>query len=323
MLKFSLCRLLQCAATVGVLSAAVTAHATNDGLYISGLTQWAAIAGRPYTFTPQVVNPSGRHLTFGIVNKPSWATLNATTGQLSGTPPDIIKTYSNISISVTDGVTTAKSSYFSIRVYPPNTSDRPSISGAPGTSVTAGSPYTFQPSARDTYGEPLSFSVQNKPAWASFSVATGRLYGTPTSAQAGTYGNVEISVTNGKLAAALPAFSVTVKGSTASSPGKATVNWTRPTKNTNGTALTDLAGYRPALRHVAVKSVLGGATVQCLTGDLHGEQSLSSHVVLRHHGLYHDGRRERHVRGGQQGGELTRVGTGATDDIRNAEGRRA
>jgi hypothetical protein len=230
-------------ATVVVLSAVASAHATNDGLYITGLTQWAAIAARPYTFTPKVANPSGRALTFGIVNKPSWATLNTRTGQLWGTPPDIIKTYYNISISVTDGVTTAKTPYFYIRVYPPNTSGRPSISGTATTSVTAGRPYTFQPSARDAYGQPLSFSVKNKPAWASFSIATGRLYGTPTSAQAGTYGNIEISVTNGELAAALPAFSVTVKnGVTSTSTGSASLSWVLPTENTNGTALTDLAG---------------------------------------------------------------------------------
>jgi len=72
-------------ATVVVLSAASAAH----GLSITGpATQYVrAIAGRPYTFTPKVVNPSGRALTFKILNKPAWAALNASTGQLSGTPP--------------------------------------------------------------------------------------------------------------------------------------------------------------------------------------------------------------------------------------------
>ena len=118
-------------ATVVVLSAASAAH----GLSITGpATQYVrAIAGRPYTFTPKVVNPSGRALTFKILNKPSWAALNASTGQLSGTPPNILKNYSNISISVTDGVTTSKTPYFIIRVLPPNTYDKPTISGTPST----------------------------------------------------------------------------------------------------------------------------------------------------------------------------------------------
>jgi hypothetical protein len=239
-------QLLLRTATVVVLSAAATAHATNDGLSITGPTQWVrAIAGRPYTLTPKVVNPSGRALTFRIINRPSWATLNAKTGQLWGTPPNIIKNYSNISISVTDGVTTTKTPYFIIRVLPPNTWDKPTISGTPSTNVTAGSPYAFQPSASDAFGEPLSFSVKNKPAWASFSIATGRLSGTPTKAQAGTYSSVQISTTNGKVASALPPFSITVKtGVTTTSTGSARLYWVEPTKNTNGTPVSNLGGVR-------------------------------------------------------------------------------
>lgn len=125
-----------------------------------------------------------------------------------------------------------------------NGSDRPTISGTPATRAIAGSPYAFQPSAHDAYGKPLSFSVNNKPAWANFSIATGSLYGVPTSAQAGTYDNIEISVSNGELTAALPAFSITVNNGTTNgtSTGNATLNWFVPTENTNGTPLTDLAG---------------------------------------------------------------------------------
>jgi len=237
-------QLLLRTATVVVLSATATAHATSGGLYFTGSPQWRAIAGRPYAYTPQVTNSSGRALTFRIVNKPSWVTFNPRTGGLSGTPPNVVRYYAAIAISVTNGVTTARTPYFGIRVFPSNTSDKPTIAGTPVKSVTAGSPYAFQPSARDAYGEPLSFSVKNKPAWASFSIATGRLYGTPTKAQAGTYGNVVISATNGKLAAALPAFSITVNGGTSTGTGSARLYWLAPTKNTNGTALNNLAGVR-------------------------------------------------------------------------------
>ena len=235
------------AASVLLLSALASAHAASDGLYIYGSTQWCAIGGRPYTFTPKVVNPSGRALTFRVVNKPSWATFNTKTGQLYGTPPAVASFYSNISMSVSDGVSTATAPPFFIRVYPSNTSDRPVISGTPGTKVTASSAYTFQPTVRDWAAQPLSFSVKNKPAWASFSIATGRLYGTPTQAQAGTYGNIVISVTNGELASSLPAFGITVTGGTSTggtSSGSATLAWVAPTQNTNGSALTDYAGIR-------------------------------------------------------------------------------
>ena len=93
------------------------------------------------------------------------------------------------------------------------------------------------PTTTNPGGGALGFSIANKPAWASFSTVTGALTGTPSSAQVGTYSNILISVSNGKASVSLAAFSITV------TTGSATVFWTAPTQNTNGTPLTDLAGY--------------------------------------------------------------------------------
>jgi hypothetical protein len=123
----------------------------------------------------------------------------------------------------------------------------PSINGSPATSDVAGTAYSFQPSASGPSGTTLSFSVQNKPSWASFSIATGLLSGTPTTSQEGTYANIVVSVSDGQKSAALPAFSIDVTTPSTPPPpttGSATVNWVPPTQNTNGTALTNLAGVR-------------------------------------------------------------------------------
>ena len=71
----------------------------------------------------------------------------------------------------------------------------------------------------------------------------GLLSGTPSSTQAGTYANVVISASDGQHASALPAFSINV---TAAPPvtGNALLDLTVPTRNTDGSALTDLAGVR-------------------------------------------------------------------------------
>jgi len=115
------------------------------------------------------------------------------------------------------------------------------ISGTPATSATVGSAYKFQPSATDSAGKTLSFSVSNKPSWATFSIASGLLSGTPTSAQAGTYSSIVISASDGTASSALPAFAIKVSTATAST-GSATVSWANPTQNTNGTTLMNLAG---------------------------------------------------------------------------------
>jgi len=116
----------------------------------------------------------------------------------------------------------------------------PTISGTPAASVALGGTYNFTPVASDSNSKTLSFSIQNKPSWASFNSETGELSGTPTSADVGSYSNVSISVSDGVLSATLPSFSISV---TQIATGSATLSWIPPTTNANGTTLTNLAGY--------------------------------------------------------------------------------
>jgi hypothetical protein len=117
----------------------------------------------------------------------------------------------------------------------------PSISGSPQGAVVIGQAYTFTPQATDPNGDTLTFEIQNRPAWATFEAATGRLSGTPTAAQVGTYSNVTISVSDGRTRASLPAFTISVN---AVADGQATLSWTAPTLRSDATPLSDLAGYR-------------------------------------------------------------------------------
>jgi hypothetical protein len=116
----------------------------------------------------------------------------------------------------------------------------PTISGRPVTALNVGAAYSFKPTATGPTGAILTFRIQNKPVWATFNAASGALTGTPIAANAGTYANIVISVSDGKQSASLAAFNVTV---TQLSNGTATLDWTPPTENTDGTVLTNLAGY--------------------------------------------------------------------------------
>jgi hypothetical protein len=125
--------------------------------------------------------------------------------------------------------------------------DRVTISGTPATSDTSGTLYSFTPSATDSSGRTLTFSISNKPSWAAFNSATGKLSGSPSTSNVGTFQNIVISARDSTGAAAsLAAFSIAVTATAAAPPpssGSATVSWTAPTMNTDGSALTDLAGY--------------------------------------------------------------------------------
>jgi hypothetical protein len=117
----------------------------------------------------------------------------------------------------------------------------PTISGAPLTSVVAGSTYAFTPSAADADGNSLTFSVTNLPSWATFNPSTGRVSGNPSAAEVGTYSNIGITVSDGSASANLAAFSIQVVGT---ATGSAMLTWNPPTQNTDGSALTNLAGYK-------------------------------------------------------------------------------
>jgi hypothetical protein len=106
--------------------------------------------------------------------------------------------------------------------------------------VNSGTAYNFTPSASDANGDKLTFSIAGKPAWAAFNAATGTLSGTPAYADAGVYSNIVIAVSDGKASTSLRAFSLTVNQV---ATGRATISWIPPTTNTDGSALTNLAGY--------------------------------------------------------------------------------
>ena len=126
-------------------------------------------------------------------------------------------------------------------VPPSSGNHAPTISGTAPPSVNASSAYSFVPSAADADGDTLAFSIQNKPAWATFNTSTGRLSGTPAPADVGTYSNIGISVSDGQATTALSSFAIAV---TTISNGSATLSWTAPTENTDGSTLANLAGYR-------------------------------------------------------------------------------
>jgi Putative Ig domain len=238
----------------------------RDHVRISGSPQDSVKVGHEFAFKPSASDEDHRTLMFAISHKPSWASFDTRTGELSGKPSaKSVGTYRDIVIAASDGWRTAKLPEFKLHVLPepeptppkppapkptptPTPQPDPTIAGTPSTSDVAGNAYSFQPSASGPSGVTLAFSVKNKPSWATFSIATGRLSGTPTATQAGTYSNIIVSVSDGKGSAALPGFDITVKapGSTQPQPstGTAVINWTPPTDNINGTPLTDLAGVR-------------------------------------------------------------------------------
>ena len=235
----------QASTSLAAFSLAVSAAAppANRPPTISGTPNTSVTAGTAYSFRPVASDPDGNTLSYSIQNKPSWATFSATTGLLAGTPGTAdVGTTARITISVSDAVATASLPSFTIQVNAP-ANRAPTISGTPSTSATVGSAYSFQPAASDPDGNTLTFSITNKPAWATFSTSTGLLSGTPAVGNVGSTTGIVITVSDGTATASLAAFSLAV---VQTATGSATVSWTAPTTNTDGSALTNLTGFRVA-----------------------------------------------------------------------------
>jgi len=194
----------------------VTAPPINRPPIISGPALISVEGGRLYDFTPTASDADGDALTFIVQNRPAWASFDTHSGRLFGTPAATAGSFANIVITVDDGKSSASLPPFTIDVTAPTANRAPVIGGTPATGALQGTQYSFQPAASDADHDALTFAIANRPSWAGFDESTGLLQGTPAAAHIQTYGNIVISVSDGKSSVSLPAFSITVTSSNTS-----------------------------------------------------------------------------------------------------------
>lgn len=249
---------------------------TNVAPSISGTPPTAVQVGTVYRFAPQADDANGDSLRFRINYLPPWANFDVSTGVLSGIPgADDTGTSGSMIISVSDGEYVTSLPAFTIEITAaPN--NAPVISGTPANDIMTGESYRFSPQASDIDGDTLSFSITNRPGWASFDTRTGTLSGTPGSSDIGVTSNIAISVTDGSYSASLPAFyiSVTAPSNTApvitGSPGLSVVEnsayrFTPAASDADGDALS-----------FSVANLPGWASFDTRTGTISGTPSAAN-----------------------------------------------
>lgn len=123
---------------------------------------------------------------------------------------------------------------------PPPANRAPTIDVAASFDVLVGRSVTVTPTASDPDGDTLTYSVTNKPNWMTFSTSTGVLTGTPQAGDVGS-SDVTISVSDGRGGQASDQTRVNVQQQVA---GRATLSWDAPTARTDGSPLTNLAGFK-------------------------------------------------------------------------------
>lgn len=136
------------------------------------------------------------------------------------------------------------------------TNKAPVISGSPSSAI-ATQAFRFIPLASDPDGDPLTFSISNKPTWLSFKETTGELTGTPTASDLGNFNNIVLSVSDGKLTASItititvqaaPVFNVapTIAGTPAPVIEEQPFSFTPTAADPNGDVLSFAISNKPA-----------------------------------------------------------------------------
>ncbi len=162
-------------------------------------------------FVATVTNATNTAVTWSVNGVTGGNTTVGTisTGGLYTAPttPPAQPTVQITAVSVQDPTQSA-SATLTVATLPPAA---PTISGTPPTTVQATQPYLFQPTASSPSGATLTFSITNKPAWATFSTTSGQLSGTPAASAIGAYSSIIVAVSDGTTTVSLPAFTITVQ----------------------------------------------------------------------------------------------------------------
>ncbi len=88
--------------------------------------------------------------------------------------------------------------------------DAPTISGNGAATLLEGGSYHFVPALADVDGNALTVTAAGLPSWLSLNRQTGELNGSPVIGQAGQYGGIVLTVSDGVTQTSLPAFALTV-----------------------------------------------------------------------------------------------------------------
>lgn len=172
----------------------------------------------------------------------AWSGIRALSGSESSGLLTANRTYT-LDCQSSAGVSSSSSVTVTVAAGPSPTPTNapPLLSGTPSGTVLIGTTYSFLPNASDSDSNTLTFTIVNKPAWASFSSTTGELSGSPGSGDVGVTSGIGISVSDGTATVSLAPFNITVEVQGTLS---GTLSWNAPTVEADGTPLGDLAGYK-------------------------------------------------------------------------------
>jgi len=155
---------------------------TNSAPVFTGTVLNAVEAGMAYSATVAGSDSDGDTISFTAASLPSWLTLDATSGVLSGTPADADVGDHPITLTVSDGTDSTTQSLTITVTAVAVVNAAPVISSTAILAATIGTDYSYTLTATDADQDSLTMSAATLPSWLSFDATSGVLTGAPTEA---------------------------------------------------------------------------------------------------------------------------------------------
>lgn len=166
----------------------VTVTGVNDAPIFISTPVLEATADTPYTYDIETVDPDSASLGITVLTLPAWLTLTDNmdgTATLTGTPAEGDIGPHDVSLQVSDG-TASTTQDFAITVAGVNAA--PAFDSTPLTDATEDAVYTYDVTASDPDGGPLTITAPTLPAWLTltdYGDGTATLTGTPADGDVG------------------------------------------------------------------------------------------------------------------------------------------
>ena len=199
------------------------AAAQNDPPNITSMHPAGPVGvGLEYRYQVVATDPNGDHLTYSLETAPAGMTIDDETGLLTWTPQAGQEGLHSVNIVVDDGRYGQAFEEFDLTVESTPTDTDPNItSTAPGPAVV-GLTYTYQVTAIDADGDPLTFQLDSGPTNMTINSQTGLLTWTPQAADVGTQPAVSITVSDGRNGTDTQPYNLSVEAGAVNDPPKIT-----------------------------------------------------------------------------------------------------
>jgi RHS repeat-associated protein len=175
-----------------------------------------AAVGQAYVFDVGAIDPDGDPLAFTLSTFPAGMTVDPSGGQIRWTPTADQLGPRGVVVRVSDDQGGFVEMAYTVVVADAAVNQPPAITSTPSFHAPIGQVYTYQVTAQDPEGDPLSYRLSDAPAGMTIDPASGLIEWTPTAAQAGA-ASVTVIVTDSAGGSASQSFVLAARGNAAPS----------------------------------------------------------------------------------------------------------